>query len=374
MGLAERLVHYRALEARRNKPLIAYVTSSRPGAAGQMAGDSVPEILRQLQVLPAGTEDLDFLIVSQGGDPTVAWRIASLLRERVKRFSVLVPQAAFSAATLLALGADEIVMHPHGNLGPVDPQIRVPRPQVEGAPPEVVQFGSEDLDALIDFARDDVGLRDQAQLVRVFELVCKEVGTVPVGVANRSAQLSMAMGEKLLNTHMHGDGEKEKARAIAQALNKNFFHHGYPVSRTEARELGLKVADADADLEALLWNIWLDMEEELQIREPFNPVAVLRGNPAAGPLFADVLQLNLPLGAPPALLQQVMQTILASALVQVPPTPFEQIAALCESARLATRYITSGSILASRLPDLQLRMNMLVERHAWTTVPLPGVP
>jgi ClpP class serine protease len=42
----------------------------------------------------------------------------SLLREKVKDVAILIPQAAFSAATLMALGADEIVMHPCGNLGP----------------------------------------------------------------------------------------------------------------------------------------------------------------------------------------------------------------------------------------------------------------
>jgi ClpP class serine protease len=66
-------------------------------------------------------------VVSNGGDPIVAWRAITLLRERVEQIGVLVPQAAYSAATLLAMGADEIVMHPNGNLGPVDPQILVKR-------------------------------------------------------------------------------------------------------------------------------------------------------------------------------------------------------------------------------------------------------
>ena len=98
--------------------VIAYVTSSRQGSQAGIAGDIVPELLMQLDALPAGTKELDLLLVSNGGDPTVAWRVVSLIRERVAKLSVLIPQAAFSAATLIALGADEIVMHPHGNLGP----------------------------------------------------------------------------------------------------------------------------------------------------------------------------------------------------------------------------------------------------------------
>ena len=121
----------------------------RRNAEAQIARDAVSELLAQLQALPKGTNELDLLIGSNGGDGTVAWRLVSLIRERVDSFAVLVPQAAFSAATLIALGADEIVMHPYGNLGPTDPQITNRGKNV--------QFGSEDLAAFLKFARDEVG-------------------------------------------------------------------------------------------------------------------------------------------------------------------------------------------------------------------------
>lgn len=116
MGLQARLALYKKVEARRKRPLIVYVTSNRVNANSHIAADSVPELLDQLQRLPAGAKELDLLIVSDGGDPTVAWRIVSLIRERATKFSALVPQAAYSAATLIVLGADEVVMHPNGNL------------------------------------------------------------------------------------------------------------------------------------------------------------------------------------------------------------------------------------------------------------------
>ena len=108
MTFSDRLELFKQLENLRERPLIVYVTSARRGAEGKMAKDAVPELLDQLQTLEASTKALDLLLVSDGGDPTVAWSIASLIRERVKEFAVLVPQAAYSAATLIALGADEI--------------------------------------------------------------------------------------------------------------------------------------------------------------------------------------------------------------------------------------------------------------------------
>lgn len=367
MGLQERLSLFERLEASRGRPLITYVTSSRPNASGAMAADAVPEILAQLRALPEGTAKLDLLIASNGGDPTVAWRIASLLRETVPFFSVLVPQAAFSAATLIALGADQIVMHRHANLGPVDPQITVQRVKKDGQS-EQIQFGAEDLAAFLEFARLKVGLTDQQQLTTVFQLFCNEVGSVPIGIASRSSQLSVSMGEKLLRMHMK-EGDQQRARTIAEALNKNFFHHGYPVGRTEAKSIGLKVEEPTPEDERLLSDIWLDFEKEMQIREPFNPLTVLRDSPACGALFADVPQVVLPANLPAQMMQQAWNTVLQQIqVVSVPPAAYTTLQAAIESRRLASRFRVEGRVFATRTPDLQLRVSAFAERAGWINV------
>jgi len=106
MSLRERVQLYRQVEDHRKRPLITYITSPRVGAEGQMGADMIPELLDQLPLIPQDQKFIDLLVVSMGGDPTVAWRVMSLLRERFDKITLLVPQAAFSAATLLALGAD----------------------------------------------------------------------------------------------------------------------------------------------------------------------------------------------------------------------------------------------------------------------------
>jgi hypothetical protein len=234
MALADRIPLYSSLEERRGRPLIVYVTSSRPNAQGLMASDAVPELLDQLSALPGDAKAIDLLVVSQGGDATVAWRAMSLLRERFEDVAVLVPQAAYSAATLLALGASEIVMHPHGNLGPVDPQIAVKRKSPGSDQDVEMRFGYEELMGFLQFARDGAGLSDQQHISKLFEFFCQEVGAVSVGIAARGSLLSITMGEKLLRMHMTAEADIPKARGIAEALNKKFFHHGYPVSRSES--------------------------------------------------------------------------------------------------------------------------------------------
>ncbi|MGB3070406.1 MAG: hypothetical protein WBC18_17760 [Ottowia sp.] len=359
MGVHERHSLFIQLEKVRQRPLISYITSTRNGAAGAIASDVVGEIVAQLDQLPTSTKELDLLIVSNGGDPTVAWRIVSLIRERVQKFSVLVPQAAFSAATLIALGADEIVMHPHGNLGPTDPQIHAIRPGSTDRTP----FGSEDLAAFLKFARE-IGITDQAQLLSVFNHFCEEVGSVAVGIAARSAHLGVSMGEKLLQLHMKADGERAKARSISEKLTRDFFHHGYPLSRTEAKSIGLPIADRHLEVEKLMWSIWADFRDDLELRSHASDIEFLRKDPSAAPLFGPILHIaSAPDG--PAIQQP--------APILIPPVSFGRTHAMVESARLRSHFVVRGTLLAARMPDLNFKMSKVVEWQGWDTVPIGGL-
>ncbi len=112
------------IEELRGSSVICYLTSLRPNVPGMITDDAVRVFFDHLALLPARpVEKLEVFLVSNGGNSTVPWRLVSLLREYGKNFNVLIPYRAYSAATLLALGADEIVMHQFGELGPIDPTV-----------------------------------------------------------------------------------------------------------------------------------------------------------------------------------------------------------------------------------------------------------
>jgi len=69
----------------------------------------------------------DLLIDSPGGDPHTAERLLRMLRKKFREeFNVIVVHKAKSAATMVAIGADKIVMSPTAELGPIDPQLVIP--------------------------------------------------------------------------------------------------------------------------------------------------------------------------------------------------------------------------------------------------------
>src|SRR5688572_2907276 len=113
MDLANRVERYKAIEQHRQRPLIVYATSTRQNIKALMASDAVREFVDQVDRIEATDTAVDVLLHSAGGDGLAAWKLMSMLRERFQHVSVLVPFMGFSAATLFALGANEIIMHPH---------------------------------------------------------------------------------------------------------------------------------------------------------------------------------------------------------------------------------------------------------------------
>lgn len=63
------------------------------------------------------------LMVTEGGDPDAAYRVARCLQEKYDRFYMYISGYCKSAGTLIALGAHELIMSDHGELGPIDAQM-----------------------------------------------------------------------------------------------------------------------------------------------------------------------------------------------------------------------------------------------------------
>lgn len=258
---------YKKIEEKRGNPLIVYVTSVRPGVGAVMGVDSITEIIRQINLIPKEKKNIDFMIISNGGDPICSLRIINILRERFNKVNVLVPYVAYSAATLLSLGADEIVMHPFSNLGPVDPQMVLTQ-KLQNGQVASKSFAAEDLKNYFKFVKDDVGLTDQNALANSFQLLSSEISPISIGAAKRSSQLSISLSEKLLSYHMK---DANKASTISKSLMTSFYHHGYAVSRKEAKNIGLNVLYPDEELEQLMWEVWLSFEQEMKANKPFIP-------------------------------------------------------------------------------------------------------
>jgi hypothetical protein len=368
MELADRIARYKAIEGVRKRPLIVYATSTRPGIRVMMASDAVREFIDQIDAI-SSRETVDVLIHSTGGDPLTAWKLMSVLREQFESVAVLVPYMAFSAATIFALGADEIVMHPHASLGPIDPQITVT--QADGSQRS---FAFEDVGAFLRFLTDEARLTEQSHVSAVIDRLFSAVDPVQLGAAKRASELSTDIGDRLLQMHMTSEEEKTQAKVIAERLNKSFFAHGDAVSRSRARELQLKVADSNPDLEKLMWDAYCAIEGYMEMRIPFNPVHYFLANggsaaaTAAGPL---AMPLNTPQDVQNNVWNHVAQQAIAAMAVPGIEVQYSIVNALIESPRVATENRTKGKISAARIGGGELQVSAVDTWAGWEKKQIP---
>jgi len=369
MKVGQRIECYKAIEDYRKRPLIAYATSTRVGVPAIIAGDAVREFIDQIDSIEEGNS-IDVLIHSTGGDPLTAWKLMSLLRERFENIGVLVPSMSFSAATLFALGADEIVMHPHSSLGPIDPQITITTPDGK---PRVFSF--EDVGAFLRFLSEEVHLTEQAVLSPVVDKLFSAVDPVQVGAAKRASELSTEVGERLLQMHMTSTEDRTRARSIAEGLNKSFFAHGDAVSRTRARVLSLKIAPDDRKLENLIWKAFIGIEEYMELRKPFIPLKHFLENGGAASV-APKAPVALPPDTPAPLAQQVWsgiaQAAMAASAQKGLEVPYGLVTALIESRRIASESFADGWFVGTRMPNGEVRVSAVPNDSRWRSVQISG--
>lgn len=277
MGGNNRADLIQALEAARGSRLVTYVTSDRqPPFKALIAGDVVRPFFEHLQGI-GRVRKLDILVFSLGGDTIVPWRLVNLAREHCDRLGVLVPYKAHSAATLLALGADEIVMGPLGELSPIDPSIggpfNPPHPDVPNEPKQEV--GVEDVAGFLNLAKERVGLSEQDALVKVFEKLAERLHPLALGGVYRSHALIRALATKMLALHMRKKADQQRIPQIVDDLAERLYYHGYLIGRHEAEELGLKVKRPNEQIENLMWAVFRSYESSMGLGSPFDPAAFL---------------------------------------------------------------------------------------------------
>jgi len=272
-----RVEKIRALQDLRKSKVITYVTSTRANYEVQMALDVVRYVYEHLRHIERerknGPQNIDLFIHSNGGDGTVPWRLVTLVREYTKHFSVLVPNRAFSAATLTALGANEVVMHPMGVLGPTDATVsNAFNPADPFNPQRKLGISVEDVTAYFQLVRDDAGIQHEDEFVQAFNQLATQVHPLALGNVKRSISQSRLMARKLLSLHMGADKAHDIDQIVENLTSKSFYH-GHPINRVEARDqVGLPtVKDASKEVEAAMWSLFEEYEDELRLNQPFDP-------------------------------------------------------------------------------------------------------
>jgi hypothetical protein len=276
------------IEEERGSRIISYFTADRQNLGTQMGSDTIPFFFEHLQSIKK-VEKIDLFLYTRGGHTLTPNRIVHLLREFCQRLSVLVPFRVHSAGTTLSLGADEIVMGPMGELGPVDPSVaNVFNPLIDEKDPKKgpIPISVEDVSAYMSLIREK-GLSDPNVFSTALKALTDRVHPLALGNVHRQYLLIRTLSKRLLELHLKGEANKEKIEKIVEILSEKLYFHGYEISRHEAKELiGLNVSYPPEKIEKLMWELYTDYKDALQLGEEFDFNRLL-GNRDTGDFLLD---------------------------------------------------------------------------------------
>lgn len=284
------------------RPVIVY-------ASGWMEGRPIPDptlvsvanrdvmgFMEAIHGLPVGP--LDLILHSPGGDANAAQQIMSYLRNQgFDHIRAIVPVSAMSAATMMALSCDEVVMGRHSQLGPIDPQFTITTPDgPRSAPAQAI------LDQF-DEAKRDCAASPQALAAWLPILRSYGPGLLSQCISAQEAAEDM-VAEAMTNHMLKGDPDAAKvAKEAAAWFNNHKQHrsHGRPIRHDDAAAHGVKVKllEDDPELQDRALSAWHGVQLSL------SQVAVnklIENNQGGTWLLSSSVQLVM--GSPPQMPSQ----------------------------------------------------------------------
>ena len=225
--------------------LVVYTASPFHPISGIMSQD-IP-IFEDLLRSVGNSEKGVLMLNSPGGNGDAAEKILMMCRNRFPTsFKVIVPDFAKSAATMISLGSDEILMGYLSELGPIDPQFST-SPLTPGLPARSLIDGLE-------MIRKNVSEGDPIEL---YYPMLSQIRPEIIARAQSAIDGSKEFARKLLKEFQLAKDPKQ-ANKVARWLSegKKYKSHGKVIDINECKNI-LKLNATKIDENSELWhNIW----------------------------------------------------------------------------------------------------------------------
>ena len=277
--MSNRLQLYKDLESARSSKLLVYITGDRRGLESNIAPDILSIFSRHLDTIGM-VDKISLFLYTRGGITLAAWSLVNLIRSFCKEFEVIVPFNCHSAGTLICLGANKIVMTKQATLGPIDPSTNgLMNPLIDHNNQKLrVPVSVEQINGYFGMAKSDLGIEKQEHLKDILIQLAEKIHPLTLGEVYRTKSQIQMLAKKLLK---HQDLGKENETKIINFLCSESGSHDYTIYRKRGKnELGLNIETPSQELYENIKAIYLDIESELELQDPYDPKLLLaRQNP-----------------------------------------------------------------------------------------------
>lgn len=278
---------YEKIENERESKVIAYVTGDRPGMEAQIGADTPDIFLEHLDCI-GKVKKISLIIYTCGGNTLAAWNIVNLFREFCNELEIIIPNKCRSAGTLMALGANRIIMTKQATLGPIDPSIiREMSPTIPGPNPQKkLSISVESVKGYFSLLKKEFGTNDDNALSAAYTKLAEYIHPLVLGDVYRTQKQIQMLAEKLLRMSYHN---KRNIKSIVSFLCSDSGSHDYTISRTEAKKMGLQVESPTQETYNELKNWFKDTSAELELSNPYSPLQILGNSNNSPYLFKRCL-------------------------------------------------------------------------------------
>ncbi len=263
MSRERRIDLLRRLEKQLESRVIVLVLGDRQAALTQLADDSIRPLYDHL-IQIGKVKKLQLFLYSIGGVTETPWKLVNTIRQFCETFQVIIPYKAYSAATMISMGADKIQMTRKAELSPVDPALMI----APGAGGQLLlpDLGVEDIAAYVSFLRNRAGLTDQSALSSLMSVLAQSLTPPLLGRIERVYSHIRLVSRKLLDL-CKPPLEDRVVTAIIEALTEKTYVHNHGISREEAKQIGMQVEFLEGELEQIVWGLFCLYEDELKLKE-----------------------------------------------------------------------------------------------------------
>ena len=209
--------------------------------------------------------NLLMILVTNGGDPDAAYRIARCIQNHYTKFTVCVSGLCKSAGTLLLLGAHELAFSQYGELGPLDIQMAkkddlwdsesglTVMTALSALHENTLEAFEHFLLSLVTRSRGRITVRTASDIAAkltqaLFAPISEQIDPIHMGEVSRSMAIAREYGTRLMGKSENFDNPAETLKSLIS----DYPSHGFVIDKEEAAEKFKNVRDCTADELALL--------------------------------------------------------------------------------------------------------------------------
>lgn len=250
----QRMQLIRSVQKKRNSKIIVFYSYD-------FINPKIAEMFFELLQEIGRVEVLDLFLFSHGGFAEPAFNISRWCRHYSDKFNVIIPSYAKSAATLLCLGADTLLMGPASEIGPIDPQMRIP--DEYGRNQQVSALSIKEALKVIEGLTQGDHSKAMKYMPLIEKIDLKILGQYDreIQSAKQRAQHLLKTGSLLQDKNRNASDKEQKMNSeqVAHQLTEGYYSHGYVIDMNEAKEnLGFNVLrPGDVGFDNEIWkSVW----------------------------------------------------------------------------------------------------------------------